>query len=310
VLLDRRLHQILALCDPALDPEQQVALTLHAVCGLTIEEVARAFLLPATTMARRLATAQARLRAARQGLTPAEDGLADRLAAVMTTLYLVFNEGYAAASGPSLVRAELCREAIRLTRLLRSLMTEPPPELDALLALMLLHDARRAARVDAGGELVPLADQDRARWDRDQIDEARALLSAALRRAPPGPLALQAAIAALHAQAASVQATDWRQIAALYRRLVAQEPSAVAALNGAVAVAMAEGALAGLRLVDELAETLGDYHLWHATRADLLHKLGRSDEAAASYRRALALATNEVERRFLQRRLTELAGDS
>jgi len=224
----------------------------------------------------------------------------------MAVVYLVFNEGYAAALGDALVRGELCAEAMRLLRLLRALLPEPVSELDALLALMLLCDARRHTRVDAAGELVLLADQDRSRWDRAQIDEGRALVEEALRRGPVGPYGLEAAIAAVHAQAARAEDTDWRQICALYAHLFQLHASPVVALNRAVAISMADGPERALPLVDAIAEALDGYHLLHATRADLLRRLGRRDEAAAAYRRAHALSQNETERRFLRRRLREL----
>jgi RNA polymerase sigma-70 factor (ECF subfamily) len=305
---DERLRLIFTCCHPSLASEAQVALTLRTLCGLTTEEIARAFLVPATTMAQRLVRAKSKIRrAAIPYRVPSAADLPERLATVMAVVYLVFNEGYSASHGASLVRAALSAEAIRLARLLRALLPEPATEVDGLLALMLFQDARRAARVDETGEIVLLPDQNRARWDRSQIDEARALLQAALRRGAAGPYAIEAAIAAVHAEAPSAQDTDWRQIAALYQRLLSLHPSPVVALNRAVAVSMAEGADAALPLVDALEHQLADYHLWHATRADLLRRLGRTEGARASYRRAHALAENDVERRFLERRLDELS---
>jgi RNA polymerase sigma-70 factor (ECF subfamily) len=304
---DERLRLIFTCCHPALSAEAQVALTLRTLCGLKTEEIAHAFLVPTTTMAQRLVRAKSKIRGA--GIpyrVPETSELPERLAEVMAVLYLVFNEGYAATVGDALVRRELCAEAIRLARLLRGLLPAALPELDALLALMLLVDARRAARVDDAGNLVLLAEQDRTRWDRGQIEEGRALVHGALRCAPAGPYALEAAIAAVHAEASRAEETDWRQIAGLYERLVALHPSPVVELNRAVAVAMASGAEAAMPLVDALEEPLANYHLWHATRADLLRRLERRDEAIASYQRAHALAQNEVERRFLARRLAEL----
>lgn len=307
VVPDERLRLIFTCCHPALAPEAQVALTLRTLCGLTTEEIARAFLVPSTTLAQRLVRAKAKIRGA--GIpyaVPSAEELPERLAQVMAVIYLVFNEGYAAAQGRALVRGELCAEAIRLARLLIALLVEPVAELEALLALMLLSDARRDARIDAAGELTLLADQDRTRWDRRELDEGCALVEAALRRGSPGPYALEAAIAAVHAEARRAEDTDWRQIAGLYDRLHALHPSPVVALNRAVAVSMADGPAAALPLVDELQDRLADYHLWHATRADLLRRLGRRDEAIASYRDAHARTENEVERRFLERRLSEL----
>jgi RNA polymerase sigma-70 factor (ECF subfamily) len=262
-------------------------------------------------MAQRLVRAKAKIRDA--GIpyrVPSEADLPERLTQVMAVAYLVFNEGYAATRGDSLVRGELCAEAIRLARLIRALLRQPVVELDGLLALMLLHHARRAARVDEAGELVLLADQDRARWDPQQIEEGLALVQAALRRGPPGPYALEAAIAAAHAESASAGQTDWRDIAGLYERLRLLHPSPVVALNHAVAVSMADGPQAALPLVLALEDQLANDHLWHATCADLLRRLARTEEAIASYRRAHALARNEVERRFLERRLRELQGPS
>jgi RNA polymerase sigma-70 factor (ECF subfamily) len=306
---DERLRLIFTCCHPALAEEAQVALTLRTLCGLTTEEIARAFLVPVATMAQRLVRAKSKIRgAAIPYRVPPASELRERLSAVMAVVYLVFNEGYAAASGEALVRHDLCAEAIRLARMLRTLM--PNPELEALLALMLLHDARRNARVDDAGEIVLLADQDRSRWDRGEIEEGRSILRSSLRQWRPGTYALEAAIAAIHADAPSAEATDWRQIVAIYERLYALHPAPVVALNQAVAVSMADGPLVALPLVDALSESLDGYHLWHATRADLLRRLGRVDEAVASYQSALALAGNETERRFLTRRIQEMTGKS
>ncbi|MCU1278098.1 MAG: polymerase sigma-70 factor2C subfamily, partial [bacterium] len=304
---DERLRLIFTCCHPALAADAQVALTLRTLCGLTTEEIARAFLVPATTMAQRLVRAKGKIRAA--GIpyrVPAPAELPERLDAVLAVVYLVFNEGYAASRGDALVRRELCAEAIRLMRVTRALLPAPSVEVDGLLALMLLTDARRDARSDDNGDLVLLADQDRARWDRAQIDEGLALVRAALRGGPTGPYGLQAAIAAVHAEAARAADTDWPQIVALYGALWATHRSPVIALNRAVAVAEVHGAATGLQLVDVLGEALDGYHLFHATRADLLRRLGRLAEAADAYRAALARAENEAERRFISRRLAEV----
>jgi RNA polymerase sigma-70 factor (ECF subfamily) len=302
---DERLRLIFTCCHPALAEDAQVALTLRTLCGLTTEEIARAFLVPTATMAQRLVRAKSKIRdAAIPYRVPPASELRERLSAVMAVVYLVFNEGYAAASGSSLVRHDLCAEAIRLARTLRTLM--PDPELDALLSLMLLHDSRRNARVDNAGDVVLLADQDRSRWDRAEIDEGRTLLRSSLVRARPGTYALEAAIAAVHADASTAEVTDWPQIVSIYERLYELHPTPVVALNQAVAVSMAEGAATALPLVDALSDPLAGYHLWHAARADLLRRIGRSEEALACYRRAYALARNEAERRFLARRIGEL----
>jgi RNA polymerase sigma-70 factor (ECF subfamily) len=304
---DERLRLIFTCCHPALAEEAQVALTLRTLCGLTTEEIARAFLVPVATMAQRLVRAKSKIRgAAIPYRVPPPSELRERLSAVMAVVYLVFNEGYAAASGTSLVRHDLCAEAIRLGRMLRMLM--PDPELDALLALMLLHDSRRNVRTH-DGDLVLLADQDRELWDRAEIDEGRALLQSSLRRSAPGTYALEAAIAAVHADAATAAETDWRQIVALYDRLHTLHATPVVALNRAVAISMADGAAVALPLVDTLEDSLDGYHLWHATRADLLRRLNRSDEALASYRRAYELTANDAERRFLARRIGEFNGN-
>ncbi|MFL5423528.1 MAG: RNA polymerase sigma factor [Myxococcales bacterium] len=304
---DERLRLIFTCCHPALAPEAQVALTLRTLCGLATEEIARAFLVPVPTMAQRLVRAKTKIRTAGiPYVVPEAKDLPERLGQVMAVLYLVFNEGHSASRGAALVRDDVCAEAIRLARLVRELLREPVPELDGLLALMLLHDSRRRARMDPAGNLVLLGDQDRSLWDPAEIEEGRALLREALGRGPAGPYALEAAIAAVHADAARAEDTDWAQIAGLYDLLHALHPSPVVALNRAVAVAMGQGAAAGLPLVDALEDELAGYHLWHATRADLLRRLGRRFEAAAAYRRARELSGNEIERRFLDRRLTEV----
>jgi RNA polymerase sigma-70 factor (ECF subfamily) len=308
---DERLGLMFACCHPALALEAQVPLTLRLVGGLTVPEIARALLLPEATVAQRLVRAKRKVRISGIPIAePAPDALPARLKAVLAVLYLVFNEGYSATAGDALVREDLAAEAIRLARIVHDLLPDEP-EPAGLLALMLLQHSRRAARAGAGGELVLLEAQDRSRWDRAAIDEALPLVERALApRRPPGPYALQAAIAALHAEAERPEATDWQQIALLYGELANVLPSPVVTLNRAVAVAMADGPAAGLALVDALAGggALDDYHLLHAARADLLRREGRREEAAAAYRRALELATNEAERRFLAARLAECRG--
>ena len=304
---DDSLRLIFTCCHPALSLEAQVALTLRTLGGLQTDEIARAFLVPTATMAQRLVRAKSKIRDARiPYAVPDTHEMPERLDAVLTVIYLIFTEGYAPTRGDALARTDLCAEAIRLGRLLRGAMApDPPAEVTGLLALMLLHDARRESRLDDAGDVVLLEEQDRSRWHKDQIAEALPLVEEAL-RAGPGPYSLQAAIAALHCQAARFEDTDWLQIVLLYDLLQRLQPSPVVALNRAAAVAMAYGPRAGLSLIDALTKELDRYHLLHSARASLLRRLGNFQEAAASYRRALALVTNEAERRFLERRLEGL----
>jgi RNA polymerase sigma-70 factor (ECF subfamily) len=304
---DDRLRLIFTCCHPALTPDAQVALTLREVCGLTTEEIARAFFTSPSTSAQRIVRAKAKIRDA--GIpyqVPARPDLADRLDAVLHVVYLVFNEGYFASSGESLTRHDVSGEAIRLGRLLVELL--PDAEAIGLLALMLLHESRRAARTSTDGELILLADQDRSRWNRDQIAEGSALVERALTMRRLGPYTLQAAIAAVHAGADTAAATDWPQIVGLYDILVRADPAPVVELNRAAAVAMRDGPLAGLTIIDAILERgdLADYLHAHSARADLCRRLGRTMEARASYQRALGLTRQEPERRFLERRLAEL----
>jgi len=305
---DDRLRLIFTCCHPALPPDAQVALTLREVCGLTTEEIAYAFLTAPPALAQRIVRAKNKIRDAKIPYqVPSQQDLPDRLDSVLRVIYLVFNEGYSASSGASLTRQDVSGEAIRLARLLVELL--PEPEAMGLLALMLLHESRRAARASATGDLILLEDQDRLLWDRDMIEEGTALVERALATRRIGPYTLQAAISAVHAGALRADATDWAQIVGLYDVLARVEPSPVVELNRAVAIAMRDGPAAGLALVDAILARgeLSDYRLAHAARADLCRRLGRAAEARASYQRALALTQQEPERRFLERRLAELA---
>jgi RNA polymerase sigma-70 factor (ECF subfamily) len=305
---DDRLSLIFTCCHPAINMQAQIALTLRTLGGLTTLEIARAFLVPEATLAQRLVRAQRKIQQARIPYqVPSPDSLPERLAAVQAVLYLIFNEGYSASSGDNLVRRELCAEAIRLARTLVELMPQNPENM-ALLALMLLHDSRRDARSTKDGQLVPLEEQNRSLWYQDQIVEGIRLVERALGRRNVGLYQLQAAIAAVHAEARTAEETDWKQIAALYGILNASQASPIVSLNHAVAVAMSEGLERGLAMVEDLGACgeLDSYHLYHAARADLLRRMGRNQEALESYHRGLALTTNAVELRYLRRRISEL----
>lgn len=304
---DDRLRLIFTCCHPAIAPEAQVAMTLREVCGLTTEEIARAFLTKPATIAQRIVRAKGKIRDARIPYeVPPEKELPDRLDAVLRVVYLVFNEGYSASFGKDITRHDLCGEAIRLGRVLIALL--PQPEAMGLLGLLLLQDSRRAARTSPDGELILLEDQDRSLWNREQITEGATLVRQTLTMGQVGPYTIQAAIAAVHAQAPTAAVTDWKQIVDLYTFLLQAEPSPVIELNRAVAVAMRDGPLAGLELIDKILKrgNLDTYHLAHAARADLCRRLGRTKDARASYQRALSLTQQEPERRFLEKRLREL----
>ena len=307
---DDRLRLIFTCCHPALQPDAQVALTLREVCGLTTEEIAHAFLTAPSTLAQRIVRAKNKIRDAKIPYqVPSPEDLPERLDSVLRVIYLVFNEGYSASSGASLTRHDLSGEAIRLARLLAGLL--PEPEAMGLLALMLLHESRRPARASPSGDLILLAEQDRSLWNRELIAEGTALVERSLATRRIGPYAIQAAISAVHAESPTAEGTDWRQIVALYDVLLQIEPTAVVELNRAVAVAMRDGPEAGLTLIDAILARgdLADYRLAHAARADLCRRLGRNEQALASYGRALALARQEPERRFIERRLNELKAD-
>ena len=309
---DDRLRLIFTCCHPALNKEAQIALTLRTLGGLSTPEIARAFLVAEPTLAQRLVRAQRKIQQARIPYeVPPASALSERLSAVQAVLYLIFNEGYTASAGDSLIRRELYTEAIHLTRTLCELMPCVPENL-GLLALMLLHDSRRDTRVSGSGELVPLEEQDRALWNRAQIEEGRQLVERALRLRQVGVYQLQAAIAALHAEAVTAKDTDWKQIALLYRELERVHPTATVMLNRAVAVAMSEGPEQALLLLDgiDLSGVLGSYYLYHAARADLLRRMLRKEEAIAAYRMALSLTANAVERRYLRRRIDELTAEN
>lgn len=310
---DERLRLIFTCCHPSLAAEAQIALTLRTLCGLETDEIARAFLVPTATMAQRLVRAKRKIRDARiPYVVPASPEMQERLDAVLSVIYLVFNEGYAATRGERLIRSDLCSEAIRLGGIVRDLMKpQPPPEVSGLLALMLLHDARREAREDETGQIVLLEKQDRSRWNHAQIAEALPLLNDAI-RGDAGPYTLQAAIAAEHCKVIRPEDTNWREIVRLYHQLERIAASPVITLNRAVAVAMAESPTSALAIIDELAETgkLESYHLFHATRADLLRRIGSRDEAAKSYARAIELAGNRRERIYLEQRLKEVHAQS
>ena len=305
---DDRLRLIFTCCHPALPPDAQVALTLREVCGLTTEEIARAFLAPAPTLAQRIVRAKAKIKVANIPYqVPGRTDLPERLASVLQVIYLVFNEGYSASSGGSLTRHDLSAEAIRLGRLLVELL--PEPEAMGLLALMLLHESRRETRTSPDGELVLLDEQDRSRWNPELIAEGVALVERSMRSRHFGPFTLQAAIAAIHAEAASAETTDWAEIVGLYDVLLRADPSPVVELNRAAAVAMRDGPAAGLTLIDGILARgdLQDYQLAHAARAELCRRLGQTSDSVASYRRALSLTLQEPQRRFIEKRLSELA---